>query len=547
MNHFRKYNLNRYIEENSGVIPTYSSLYSHNVISDDIVNSLYSSPSGPIADMTKFKGDFNERFMDLLVTKRELGFNENLYSITPHTSEIHGIDGIYLPQEGPLKIVVIEAKFGTSRLANTINTGRQMSESWLNNRLENLSFDYNILSNRITDDGIKIYEELPFAKQRADFVWELPPINDNEGNIYEYDGNLYYEGNTELSSEKISKSIENISKILNAGASDRIKVQPYLFKFLPDGNHWKTILCSLDENGYELKEIINESNSFSELDHGIKHDMRENLKKLLVSNEVLEKHVNELTDSILNNPESLKNINTKKELESTFGLEQGLTAGFLSGALVTLFTYLGSSGANRSSVAIKFGMSAAFSTIVGHEAGIRLTEFFETTEFGEEIIDNFEILGNQAEEIIGGIGGGLIAGTVFQISRFIFIDNNIKYLQRGILRAGTRFAISSTATTATITGVSAFAHASTGTAISTLHGAAAHNAAMAWLGGGSLASGGGGIAVGTLVLGGISIGVGFAAGLIFKVVVKHLDFTKQRRYLEGKIDLTERILKASEF
>ena len=46
--------------------------------------------------------------------------------------------------------------------------------------------------------------------------------------------------------------------------------------------------------------------------------------------------------------------------------------------------------------------------------------------------------------------------------------------------------------------------ASTGTAISSVTGVAATNATLAWLGGGSLAAGGGGMALGTLVLGGIT-------------------------------------------
>ena len=45
--------------------------------------------------------------------------------------------------------------------------------------------------------------------------------------------------------------------------------------------------------------------------------------------------------------------------------------------------------------------------------------------------------------------------------------------------------------------------ASTGTAISSLSGAAATNATLAWLGGGAVAAGGGGIALGTAMLGGI--------------------------------------------
>ena len=54
-------------------------------------------------------------------------------------------------------------------------------------------------------------------------------------------------------------------------------------------------------------------------------------------------------------------------------------------------------------------------------------------------------------------------------------------------------------------GVSMFATASTGTAIAGLSGAAATNATLAWLGGGSLATGGLGIAGGTAVLGGIVV------------------------------------------
>lgn len=51
--------------------------------------------------------------------------------------------------------------------------------------------------------------------------------------------------------------------------------------------------------------------------------------------------------------------------------------------------------------------------------------------------------------------------------------------------------------------VGAFGAASTGTAISTLSGAAAVNATLAWFGGGSIAAGGSGMAGGAAVLGGI--------------------------------------------
>ncbi|STO55085.1 methyl-accepting chemotaxis protein [Canicola haemoglobinophilus] len=61
-------------------------------------------------------------------------------------------------------------------------------------------------------------------------------------------------------------------------------------------------------------------------------------------------------------------------------------------------------------------------------------------------------------------------------------------------------------------GVSSLGAASTGAAISGLSGAAATNATLAWLGGGSLASGGLGIAGGTAVLGGLVAGPLLAIG-----------------------------------
>ncbi len=53
--------------------------------------------------------------------------------------------------------------------------------------------------------------------------------------------------------------------------------------------------------------------------------------------------------------------------------------------------------------------------------------------------------------------------------------------------------------------VASLGTASTGTAIASLSGAAAKSATLAWFGGGSLASGGGGIALGSMTLGGIAL------------------------------------------
>lgn len=71
---------------------------------------------------------------------------------------------------------------------------------------------------------------------------------------------------------------------------------------------------------------------------------------------------------------------------------------------------------------------------------------------------------------------------------------------------------------ATTSAVMALGTASTGTAIASLSGAAATNATLAALGGGALSAGGGGIALGTSILGAATVGVGLlVGGAIFNV------------------------------
>jgi hypothetical protein len=92
--------------------------------------------------------------------------------------------------------------------------------------------------------------------------------------------------------------------------------------------------------------------------------------------------------------------------------------------------------------------------------------------------------------------------------------------------------------------VTTFGTASTGTAIASLSGAAATNAALATLGGGALAAGGGGIAAGTAVLGGL-VAIPAIIGL---AAFSHLSASKKIKELRAHsvevVEATEQYQKA---
>lgn len=98
-----------------------------------------------------------------------------------------------------------------------------------------------------------------------------------------------------------------------------------------------------------------------------------------------------------------------------------------------------------------------------------------------------------------------VDGVRIQIPNIPQYIAGVKNVTRGISGLASAVGAGVSAQAAALWGVSTFASASTGTAISSLSGAAAQNATLAWLGGGALASGGGGVAAGGIVLGLVAV------------------------------------------
>ena len=117
-------------------------------------------------------------------------------------------------------------------------------------------------------------------------------------------------------------------------------------------------------------------------------------------------------------------------------------------------------------------------------------------------VDFIERIGKQASlkdlEFLENIEGGLFQ----QIQEYKTATLEAKqFLTGGFKAVGAGYAAGQSA----VALVGLFGTAGTGAAISGLSGAAAWSSTLAWLGGGSLATGGGGMALGAWVLGGITV------------------------------------------
>jgi len=174
---------------------------------------------------------------------------------------------------------------------------------------------------------------------------------------------------------------------------------------------------------------------------------------------------------------------------------------------------VGGAAAAKGIADIASGRSVARDARVRHEAVLGDLEVAQgpvherVAEYGVQQIEAVTgTLGRFADWIernqmaVNRLGHDSVDGVEVSVPELPAMKNEVKqarsWIKGGVAGAGAAVA----APQAALMGVSAFASASTGAAISGLSGAAATNATLAWLGGGSLLAGGGGMAAGTAVL-----------------------------------------------
>ncbi|WP_416192417.1 hypothetical protein [Neisseria sp. CCUG12390] len=167
----------------------------------------------------------------------------------------------------------------------------------------------------------------------------------------------------------------------------------------------------------------------------------------------------------------------------------------------------------------------------------------------KDFLTTFEQIKNVDFEHDGDLGN--LNLKEFSTDVLLSMQKQVSFVISSGLGAGTGLAGGALTAFGAYSGTMAFAAAGTGTAISSLSGAAATNATLAWLGGGTLASGGMGVAGGMMALGALTAGPALLiAGWYMgskaegKLNDAHSNLTEARRFqtdIEAAIALTEGI------
>ncbi len=441
-----------------------------------------------------------------------------------------GIDGLHLKYDAsgqPTGLIVSEAKYGSSRLGTTAD-GIQMGKPWRTSRLNSMGKNYRSIAEAIRTNQMKIAGpggsvgkqrlqiDLPGSRKAAVFTrsaankpWEfvgpkrlLEPAGQQAERVGQY---LQQAGRGEVAYESLVYRVQ----IKDGSLHVRIKDAGMLGPAIGESKLAirSTLKIPLSDRRIATSATILRSEFARNLRQHYPHLSPSAVdaysKQFVLHTKDLEKVINNRPPSVISaivwNSIKVGGVAAVVDV-TTEVIKQYLTAGKVRWRDVAI------------SGGIAFGSSAT-----GALAGQITTAILVKSPATLQLITRTSaILGvgstRLLPQLIGGTAGGGVASILFAVGGYYagYYDAStaarmgvvgVSSTAMGLAATGGLFALATT-----------FGTASTGTAIAALHGAVATNAALAWLGGGTLAAGGGGVAAGSVALtgGGIIVVVGTA-------------------------------------
>lgn len=431
------------------------------------------------------KGSIGEQIATKSITRDFLA-KGNWHSITPRSGP-QGFDHLVLKlnKNGiPTDVLVGESKYGSSKLGFT-KDGKQMSPKWVKARFRGLSTRYTTVHQT---EKIQPHTKLPLnprhhlsivtGDNKVIHFWQ----SKNPGN------KTWYSNATQAELTQAKKLAGEYSKFFKAAGDGLIGYKSRLFHIAPKGND--IVLNIYDGNNLHhgakpmhkpiiLKNALSAKLTGKEIRDALASKLQPHFKNFS------ENQLKYLANKLQKQYTAQQLIQQRSLLASNV---KALGMNSVAAGAIPLFINLCTSGEvnwhdvsySIGSATAAFGSSIAINTLM--------------TKLGASAALNSTISVASAY----GMGGVAYAAILYAAGD---IDSTQAAQIGGASMAG---GVAAAAVNAGLMALPSAigATSGTGTAIASLGGAAAKNATLAYLGGGTVASGGGGMALGTLVTGG---------------------------------------------
>jgi hypothetical protein len=455
------------------------------------------------------------------------------------------MDGLMIRYDSagdPIGLIVSEAKYGTSRLSTT-SDGIQMGIKWRSVRLARMAAEYRHISDSIRAGRMKIAGvggsvgkqrlQIPLADGKAAVFTRA-----SKGAPWEFVG-------PQESIARAGRQAELVGDCLQQASEGRFAYESSIYRVeLNKGTMRVTIrdATSLGETGTESGLPIRKTISIPL--RGARLQQLRAMSQAEIAKLIRQEYpgmvsadVDHYSRAIVRSTRDLESLfsTSPRSLASTIALNIVKIGGIMTAfdvAVQAIGEYRHTGRVDWRRVAISGGI-----TFIGTTAGSAADQGAMVVITKNPIAYQFmhrtsQILGigstSLATSVLGGAVGSGVATLLFAYGGYFAGLYDLETANRMVVSGGAGLITGGAFGVGLLSLASAVGTASTGTAINTLYGIAATNATYAWLGGGSLAAGGFGVAGGTVL---------FWTGVGTVAVCATIAIYSWFNYLDAKQDL----------
>lgn len=491
----------------------------------------------------KLKGDFAESLTNQFL-KKSLE-DKGSWEAVSLSNRSQGLDGLYIKYNSkgqPSSLLVSEVKFGQSPLGASA-CGKQLSDSWIRCGLSFESNRHNLAGRSTT-----LKARPSSVNKRLDLI-EVNLKDGRKGYFWrEGGGSFNYDGpsNTLKEAQGIARTT---GTYLDKASKGKVTYRTNLIKVDVVGGK---LTLRIGKNQYLLKDVSEIAN---------KHITKSQQKRLLqerLAESLMKSHQGMSTHEAGKVSRKIVNgyaLNEALDLNRTLEKERirtrrlnsirSATAGAAVGVIFEVVNLLRGEEPNYSSLIANTAIASA-SSALGTYTNQKYLEasFHKQLQMRTHEHNLRAVKGNKAgisRQAFRRLPGVAVAFGTFEFLSMAYSGDFSSQRIGGVATGAGAGAIGTGAGALTKFSMFAFAAktgtASTGTAISTLSGAAAKNATLAYWGGGAVSAGGGGMQAGAIFVGGTSFLVATAAVAAAYYGYKAYDEKEKSKILEAHAKL----------